>query len=155
MRENPTRRVFAWVDAGFTPYASQDPPTPPWEAMSTIYAGKTFSVLNGALAIRRHVAACHNRQRLTPRNRTCPIGGWLFGSPHAWRAVSELFYARSHELVASLASWPRAGGGRNVALMLCTPDQDMMQDVVERAPPHTFVEVETDDQYGWKNARLG
>ena len=37
--------------------------------------------------------------------------------------------------------------------MLCL-DQDVMQDVVERAPPHTFVEVETDDQYGWKNARL-
>ena len=149
MRVHPTRRLFAWVDAGLTPYASKDPPPPPWDAMSTIY--ETLSVLNGALAIRRQVGACHNRRRLTPLNRTCPIGTWLFGSPYAWRAVSELFYARSHELVASLASWPRVGGGR--ALMLCL-DQDVMQDVVERAPPHTFVEVETDDQYGWKNARL-
>lgn len=87
MRVHPTRRLFAWVDAGLTPYASKDPPTPPWEAM-------TLSVLNGALAIRRQVGACHNRRRLTPLNRTCPIGTWLFGSPYAWRAVSELRIAK-------------------------------------------------------------
>ena len=67
------------------------------------------------------------------------IGTWMFGTPTAWAGVNKLYFGRVRQLVAERDQW-----GVSNLKMLCSPDQDSMQDVLDVANSSLFDELTSD-----------
>jgi len=77
------------------------------------------------------------------------IGTWMFGTPAGWAGVNKIYFGRVRQLVAERDQW-----GVSNLKMLCSPDQDSMQDVLDVANSSLFIELTSDDNYGWLRVRL-